>query len=140
MGRTMTYVSQPGFIADGASVSRNTGVQIDWANVDVARKNSAGKKVIAAGTILADGAEGRKIPRLDVKGQETAIGILETTAVEGESAAALSGYGCIIGGVIFKNLLPENAEEDFADWIAELNDTGVSTGFAWLTYADDRES
>jgi hypothetical protein len=140
MGRTTSYVSLPGFMADPASVDRNTGVQIDWASVDVARKNSAGKKVIEAGTILAEKAGGKVIPRADVSGAEVATGILETTAVEDERSAALSGYGCLIGGALFKNLLPENAETDFADWIAELNDTGVGTGFAWLTYADNRES
>lgn len=140
MGRTTTYVSLPGFIADLASVDRNTGITIDWANVDSGRENSAGKKVIEAGTIMAELSGGKWIPRLDVSGAEKASGILEATAVEDEKAAALSGYGCIIGGVIFKNLLAETDENDFATWLAELNDTGVSTGFAWQTYADDRES
>lgn len=139
MGRTTTYVSLPGFVADPNSVDRNTGIVIDWTNVDAARENSAGDKVIEAGTIMAQESGGKWIPRKDVSGSEKAGGILETTAVEGEAAAALSGYGCIIGGVLYSNLLPETAETDFATWLAELNDTGVSTGFAWETYADNRE-
>lgn len=139
MGRTTSYVSLPGFVADPNSIDKNTGIVIDWTNVDAARENSAGDKVIEAGTIMAQESGGKWIPRLDVSGSEKAGGILETTAVEGEESAALSGYGCIIGGVIFKNLLAETGETDFDTWIAELNDTGVGTGFAWLTYADSRE-
>lgn len=140
MGRTTSYVSLPGFVADAGSINRNTGVQIDWTDVDVSRKNSAGKKVVEAGTIMAELSGGQVIPRLDVSGKEKAVGILESTAVEDEPSAALSGYGLIIGGVIYKNLLAETDETNFATWLAELNDTGVSTGFAWLTYADGRES
>jgi hypothetical protein len=139
MGRTTTYVSLPGFVADSHSIDRNTGIVIDWASVDAARENSAGDKVIEAGTIMAEKSSGKWIPRADVSGAEVAGGILETTAVEGETAAALSGYGCLIGGVIYKNLLADASETDFETWLAELNDTGVGTGFAWATYADSRE-
>lgn len=139
MGRTTSYVSLPGFVADPNSIDKNTGIVIDWASVDSARENAAGDKVIEAGTIMAQKSSGKWIPRLDVSGAEKAGGILETTAVEDESVAALSGYGCIIGGVIYSNLLQETGETDFATWLAELNDTGVGTGFAWQTYADNRE-
>ncbi len=139
MGRTTSYVSLPGFVADPNSIDKNTGIVIDWASVDAARENAAGDKVIEAGTIMAQESGGKWIPRLDVSGAEKAGGILETTAVEGETVAALSGYGCIIGGVIYSNLLQETGETDFATWLAELNDTGVGTGFAWATYADNRE-
>ena len=139
MGRTTSYVSLPGFVADPASIDRNTGIVIDWASVDAAREDANGDKTIQAGTIMAQKSSGKWIPRLDVSGSEKAGGILETTAVEGETFAALSGYGCIIGGAIYKNLLAETSETDFDVWIAELNDTGMSTGFAWLTYADTRE-
>lgn len=140
MGRTTSYVSLPGFVADPASVDRNTGIVINWTNVDAGRKDANGKKTIQAGTIMAQESGGKWIPRADVaRGGEVAGGILETTAVEGERVAALSGYGCIIGGAIYRNLLRETGETDFATWIAELNDTGISTGFAWLTWADNRE-
>lgn len=141
MGRTNSYVSLVGFVADPASVDRNTGIVIDWTNVDSAREDANGDKTIKAGTIMAQESGGKWIPRADVStGGEVAGGILETTAVEGEKIAALSGYGCIIGGVIYKNLLQETSDGDFDTWIAELNDTGMSTGFAWLTYADSREA
>jgi hypothetical protein len=139
MGRTTTYVSLPGFIADPVSIDRNGGIVIDWASVSATRDNSAGNKVIHAGTIMAEKSSGKWIPRADVSGAEVSGGILETTAVENETDAALSGYGCIIGGAIYKTLLPETAETDFLTWLGELNDTGVGTGFAWLTYADNRE-
>lgn len=139
MGRTTSYVSLPGFVADPASVDRNTGIVIDWANVAAGRKDALGAKTIQAGTIMAQEEGGKWIPRADVTDAEVAGGILETTAVEGEQIAALSGYGCIIGGVIYANLLQETGTGDFDTWIAELNDTGMSTGFAWLMYADTRE-
>lgn len=93
------------------------------------------KKVIPAGTILANLAAGKAIPRYAVTGAETATGILETTAVESDNQ---TGYGEIVGGFIYSNLLPDYGRTGFATWQGELNAAGVSAGFGWRTYVDSR--
>jgi len=62
--------------------------------------------------------------------------ILLASAVENDNNAALSGYGVVIGGVVFKNLLQESGNADFDTWLSELKEAG--TGFAFETYSDDR--
>lgn len=67
-----------------------------------------------------------------------ASGILLATALEGDDIDAISGYGLVIGGVVFKNLLEEDGNGDFDTWLSELKEAG--TGFAFETYSDDRSS
>jgi len=136
MRETFT-VAAPGFIQDHGSVVRSQGRQIDWANVPDSYKNGDGVKVLPAGTVVGDTLDavanrGAVSPR--VVTTNPAIGILETTAVEGESHAALSGYGVIIGGSIFGNLLPGGMPA--AAVITELRAAGYAWHFA--TYSDVR--
>ena len=96
------------------------------------------EKVIPAGTIMAELSSGKIVPRAARPGSETAIGILWSTATEARfepNSDSLSGYGIIIGGVIYENLLPET----ITSYKSELQTAGVGTGFAWSTYADSRE-
>jgi hypothetical protein len=93
----------------------------------------SGRKMIRAGipvgTTLGDGASPRRA------GTNPAVGVLFTSAVEGDRSAAMSGYGLLIGGALYENRLPEEIDEDTK---TELNDAG--TGFAWLQYFDSRSS
>jgi len=96
------------------------------------------EKVIPAGTVMAELASGLIVPRAARPGAETAMGILWSTATSAlyePNSDSLSGYGIIIGGVIYENLLPEV----ITAYKTELNTAGVGTGFAWQTYADSRE-
>lgn len=93
-------------------------------------------KVIKAGTIMAQLASGKTIPRAAVTGAETATAILETAALERDESVGV-GYGHIVGGVIYQNLLPDFGHASFATWKGELTAAGVGTGFSWLTYADN---
>jgi hypothetical protein len=67
--------------------------------------------------------------------------LIETAADEGDAAASRSGYGCIIGGAIFENLLPDASGTPAvlpAAYKTELAVDGIATGFAWRSYADSR--
>lgn len=140
MPRTTTVVSRPGFIADYASIVRlPTGRQIDWANVT--NTDAEGRKYLPAGTAVGDLlGSGKLRPR--VVTTNPAIGLLETNAYEDDKAAAASGYGVIIGGVVYENLLPDATGGPPATLAAaiktELQTTGIGTGFAFFTYADNR--
>jgi hypothetical protein len=59
---------------------------------DEATIGGAGDKTIPAGTVMAALSSGKMVPRAARPGSETAIGILESAAVEGSKSAALSGY------------------------------------------------
>lgn len=212
MGRTTWYDTFPGFVAEQASVQRNTGRQIDWTQVPEKHRSSAvlvklngavsvdatsitvdalsgaipagtllhfgeskefvkvtaaaaaaattltvevvptaledndeayyggtGDKVIAAGTVMAELSGGKLVPRVDRPGSETATCILESSASDGDEAAAASGYGCIVGGVIYENLLPTYSDANWSTIKGELNTAGVGY-FVWETYADNRSS
>lgn len=92
-------------------------------------------KEIAAGTIMAELADGSMIPRADVTGSETAIGLLASDASEGDRFAALSGYGLVIHGAVWSELLPDNGAANFDTWIGEINTAGVGSVIL-KTYAD----
>lgn len=67
-----------------------------------------------------------------------ASAILLATALEGDNIAAKSGYGVVLGGVVFKNLLAQSDHSDFDTWLSELKEAG--TGFVFEEYSDDRSS
>lgn len=132
---TTTNVSMPGFIVDHNSVDRDTGRQIDWANVPDSFKNAEGKKVLPAGKIMAEMSGGKIVARSNIPGAQTAIGILASNAVEGAPHNAASGFGLLVGGVFYINLMPDKAHADLDDMQAELAAVG---NFVWRTYADNR--
>lgn len=98
-----------------------------------------GKRVLPAGTVVGDTlGSGLISPR--VASTNTAIGILETTAVEGETIAALSGYGVIVGGVVFENLLPDATGGPPATLAGGIKTelAAAGTGFSFQSYGDNR--
>lgn len=139
--------SRPRFVADEHSIDRLPGGrQIDWANITansgvVPPLNADGKKWLKAGTAVGDLlGTGKLRPR--VVTTNPAIGLLETDAVEGELSAPLSGYGVMIGGAVFENLLPDATGGPPATLPAaiktELQTAGVGTGWAFFPYVDTR--
>lgn len=90
-------------------------------------------KVIKAGTVMCQLSSGKIVPRVNRPGSEEAKGLLMTTAIENDRSASLSGYGMIVGGVIYENLLPET----ITSYKTELENNGLS--WVWETYADNRE-
>lgn len=135
------YGRGPVFIADPHSIDRNQGRQIDWASVPASYADpNTGKKILPAGKIMVEISTGPTAGMLTTRAErpnaETASCILETQANEGELSASLSGYGCIVGGVLFGNLLPDSANAAFGTFQTELQASGP--GYRFETYADTR--
>ena len=103
---------------------------------DEAVVGGTGKKAVKAGTIVAQLASGKIIPREDVTGAETAIGFLASDATEDAMQDAITGYGVLVGGVFFEDLLPDRAHANFAVWIGEINAAGP--GVRLVPYNDSR--
>lgn len=103
---------------------------------DEAYYAGTGKKSIPSGKIMAELSGGKVIPRDAVTGAETATSILESTANEDDDAGT-TGYGQLVGGVIFENMLPDFSHANFATWQGELETAGVGTGWVWETYSDN---
>ena len=93
------------------------------------------RKLVKSGTVVVQLASGKICPRASRPGAEVAIGLLFGTAQQGEPAHAITGYGVIVGGVIFDNLLPEGVP--IAGIKTELDAGG--TKFSWQTYVDSSE-
>lgn len=137
MPTNTTYsFSRPAWIVDYAYTPRDTGVQIDWASCDPERVDANGNQYVPGGTIMARLASGLVIPRVDVDldpapgdqlGTETAEGLLIGEANVADKTDALTGYGLLLGGVVYENLLPDAEAEDLDDWKTELGDRFVFT-------------
>lgn len=95
--------------------------------------SESNEKVIPAGTVMCELANGKIVPRAARPGSEQAIGILWSTASQHSKVAAKTGHGVIVGGVIFENLLPET----ITSYKTELETNGTS--WVWETYADSSE-
>jgi hypothetical protein len=139
--RTTTYPGRAAFIADEGSIDRTNGNQVDWANVGAGYIDATtGKKILKAGTVIGTLLGAGKIsPR--VLTTNPATGILETDAVEGSKTDSLSGYGVIIGGVIYEAFLPDSTGSPRvlpAAMKTELQMAGVSTGFVFTKFEDVR--
>jgi hypothetical protein len=211
MGRTTYYPSRPAFVVDPQSLVRNSGRQINWDKVPTSYKNSDGKKVIAAGTVLGLTVAGQGVPRaatqtltsvvvasnvatatltahgyavgdkLTIAGANlayangtivvvsvptantftyaavgsdaTATGtitaaytaqcILETDAVEDQASDSKSGYGCLVGGMLYENRLADATGTPKvlpSAYKSELQTAGVGTGFGFEQFSDSRAS
>ena len=136
--RSSRTLSVPAFVVSEKSIQRNSGRQIDWANVSTT--NSDGVKVLLAGTAIGDLLGNGKIsPR--VVTTNPAIGIMEETAIQSSTVAALTGYPVIIGGVLYENMLQgvSGTPPVLPSAVkTELNNNGL--GFVFEQYVDSRAS
>ena len=130
MPRRNYQVSTPGFVADHASVSKSTGRQFDWAE----DADLDGVNRIREGTIVGERANGYIVPLIGATGEPAPFGILISSAHRESRSDAKTGYGVIVGGVIYENLLAEYGEVGFE----AARDALVGTGFVFETYEDDR--
>ena len=139
--RTRTVIGRPTFIVDHNTVTRDSGVQIDWANVDAETYEEAdGKKRLPAGTVIGELlGSGKASPRVETTNPAT--GILETDAKEDSLIDSMSGYGVLRSGAIYENLLPDAAGGPPAvldsDVKTELQ-SNCPIGFHFKTYQDNR--
>lgn len=136
MARVTTPQASAAFISDPNSLARNSGRQVDWANVSAT--NADGKKIVPAGTVVGELLGGGLVsPR--VVTTNPATGILLTNATEDSDTDSLSGYGVLVGGVLFENLLPDatGTPKTLASAVkTELNSAGCR--FTFEQYGDDR--
>jgi len=85
-------------------------------------------------------SNGKLIPRRDVAargnalGTETAVGILIGQANESDRSDALTGYGLLLGGVVYNNLLPDFGHANLATWKTELEAAALT--FVYLTHTN----
>jgi hypothetical protein len=135
MARTTYTPSQLPFIVDPHTIVRNGGRQVDWETL--AGEDPAVTSVSAGSLMVEVALTGLILPYGSAPGAETPSMILESNASvdDAENIGAL-GYGCIVGGVIYSNLLPDAEDVGFDDALAALQDAG--TGFVFETYADSR--
>jgi hypothetical protein len=127
----------------GATALTVDELQFGIANDAAATIGGTGVRSVPAGTVVAELASGKVVPRAIRPGSETATGILETNAVEGDRSAALSGYGVIVGGILYENLLPDATGTPAVlptAYKTELQTAGVGMGFGFEQYADSRGS
>lgn len=107
---------------------------------DTAIVSGSGLKTIPASTVMGVVSSGSPVvskmyPR--VVTSNPADGLLETTAVEEDKVASLSGYSLIVGGVVYENLL--------IDAVAGVLPAAMKTelaantkGFLFRAYGDSR--
>jgi hypothetical protein len=115
-------------IISGASLAYANGTKTvaTVADADTFTYAATGANGTATGTIVAS---------------RTAIGLLETDAVQNGHADSLSGYSLLVGGVVYETLLPDATGTPpvlAAATKAELTAAGCS--FKYVAYADSRAS
>jgi hypothetical protein len=106
--RQSLYIGRPTWLkTPGNAAFRTGGKQIDWANVGAGYVDAAtGKKIIPSGTAMGTLlGSGKMSPR--VVTTNPAVGLLEGDAIEDDLVHSLSGYGLMVGGVVYENLLPD---------------------------------
>lgn len=126
--------------AAGATAITVAAIPTALVSLDQAVVAGSGPKFLPAGTVvgsLLDGT-GKVSPR--VVTTNPAIGLLETNATDDPlSTDAKSGYGIMVSGVFYENLLPDSsgAPKVLASAIkTELAAAGA--GFVFQQYADNR--
>lgn len=121
----------------GATTVAVDELQFGIADDAEAVVGGTGEKVIepqAMVKVAAGDYAGQYVPRVIRPAAETAEGILETSAREG-SVSATTGFGLIVGGAIYDNLLGVTPDGTVK---SELKAAG--SGFYFQTYADSRAS
>lgn len=141
----------PAFIVDRQSIEQRPGRQIAWDLVsDTYIDATTGKKRLKAGTVVSEFVGGDYIGQVAEYGAvddisspgetATAVGILISEANEDDPAEALTGYGLLVGGVLFDNLLPDAAGGP-PKTIGSTKKNALATAgctFKWEVYVDSR--
>jgi hypothetical protein len=149
---TVLYFGEAGEFArlSAAAAAGTTSIPVDATGTTIEDGNAAiypgsGDKLIPAGKAMCELASGKIIPRADRPGSETCMGFLETNAIQNSISAALTGYGVIIGGVLFENLLPDATAGATTGTLPDAYKTELmnatnprATGFAFEQYQDNR--
>ena len=149
---TNLYFGQAGEFARlaAAAAAGATALTVDALGTtiesgDVAYYPGTGAKTLPAGKLLVELSNGKVATRAERPGSEVSFGFLETNAIENEPSHALTGYGIIVGGVLFENLLPDAAAgttgaltDAYKQELVGNTSNPKSTGFVFEQYADNR--
>jgi hypothetical protein len=123
--------------AAGATTLTVDETQFPIADDAEATYGGTGKKAIKALTVMAQLSSGKLIPRADVTGAEVSTCIIESAAAEDDTS--VSGYGCLTGGALYENLLPDASSGSISStYKTELVAAGCS--FAFEQYGDNTTS
>jgi hypothetical protein len=135
------------FIADPASIEQVPGRVVNWDGVAAGYVvSSTGKKRLPAGTVVGEFADGRIAEfgatdaTVSPEEEATPLGILLTDANEDAPEEALTGYGILVGGVLFENLLPDATGGPPKALASQTKTDLVTAGctFKFVVYADSR--
>lgn len=96
----------------------------------------AGSKRLPAYTVMCKLSSGKRVPRVDRPGSETAYGLLAEAAAEDSETAAMSGFGFITKAQVLENLLPE--ADSNGDLDATIKTELLNRGFTFYDYQDTR--
>lgn len=130
------YVTTTAAAAKGATTISVGALVNAIEAADTAVYAGVGVKSLPAGTVMVEISASKKIcPRASRPSSETATGFLASAAHQDSKTDALTGYGMIIGGTVYQNLLPEGTPNSTVK--NELQAAG--TGFAWEDYANDAD-
>jgi len=139
-GQSQEFARVTAPASEGGTVVSVEALPQALENDDTAVVGGEGTKTIKPGTVMCELSSGKVVPRAIRPGSETSIGLLASQATEDDQSAALTGYGLIVGGVIYENLLPDAAGTTIisSTYKSEMGSAGITTGFSWKQYADDR--
>lgn len=123
--------------AAGATTLAVDELQFAIPDDSTANVPGMGFKAYKAGTVMAELSSGKIVARADRPGSETATCILETGADEDDKGA--TGYGCLVGGQLYENLLPDAVSGDVSStYWTELATNGCA--FNREDYGDNTTS
>lgn len=96
------------------------------------------KRLIPAGTIMSRLSDGYLIPRSITDASEPATEVLRSDAVEDSKAASKTGWGTIVGGILYENLCPDadGSGDVSSTYKTELNTAGCT--FQFTDFIDSR--
>lgn len=138
MGRSKHVITGPDFLVEHHNAARSPGRKVDWSAFDATYENKYGNKELKAGTVVSlDDATGKIIPR-NTGNSDLAEGLLASSANENSDHDSLSGYGLIIGGHVYENML----HLDGGSLSTIKTELENSSDYGWIfeTYADDRNT
>lgn len=125
--------------AAGATTVPVRAIPMALEGGEIAVVAGSGAKFLPAGTVIGTLlGNGKASPRIVTTNPAT--GILETNATdEVKSPDALTGYGVIVGGVIYENLLPEaTGTPKVLATAVKTELAAAGTGFSFQQYSDSR--
>lgn len=134
------------FIADPASIEQIPGRVVNFDAVsDTYIVASTGKKKLPAGTIVGELSDGRIVEdggtdaSVSPTDEAATLGILLTDANEGASEEALTGYGVLVGGVLYDNLLPDASGDPLTIGSSAKSDlASAGCTFKYVVFRDSR--